>query len=45
VRNGDTFELVAAKTVPRRSRLVTRLHDAIARLGTRTRPRANGRDA
>ena len=35
VCNGDTLELVAAKTVPRRSRLATRLHDAIARLGIR----------
>jgi len=45
VCDGDTLELVAAKTVPRRSRLPTRLHQAIARLGIRTRPRAKSRDA
>ena len=45
VCDGDTLELVAAKTVPRRSRLPTRLHQAIARLGVRTRPRAKRRDA
>ena len=40
VRNRDTLDLVAAKTVPRRSRLATRLDQAIARLGIRARPPA-----
>jgi hypothetical protein len=45
VSNGDTLDLVAAKTVPRHSRLTVRLDRAIARLGIRTRPRPKNRDA
>ena len=44
VCDGDTLELVAAKTVPRRSRLAARLDQVIARLGVRTRPPAKRRD-
>jgi hypothetical protein len=44
VRNGDTLELVAAKTVPGHSRLATRLDQAIARLAVHIRPQGTDRD-